>query len=123
MKTVLLVDDSSTMLASLKMILARTELCVEQASNGAEALQKIADGIKPDLILTDLNMPKMNGIELIRAVRALPGMRFIPILMLTTESQQAMRDEGKKAGATGWLVKPVAPEQFLGAIEKVLPRA
>ena len=123
MKTILIVDDSATILMSLNDILTKAGFKVEQANNGDAALTKLKGGLKPALMITDLNMPKMNGIELIRATRALPGMRFVPILMLTTESQQAMRDEGKKAGATGWLVKPVAPEQFLGAIEKVLPRA
>ncbi len=121
MKTIFLVDDSTTILMSLGDILTKAGFSIEKASDGEAALTKLKGGLKPALIITDLNMPKMNGIELIRSARALPGMRFTPILMLTTESQQAMRDEGKKAGATGWLVKPVAPDQLLGVIKQVLP--
>ncbi len=121
MKTVLIVDDSTTILMSLHDILAKVGFQVEQASDGEAALTKLKDGLKPTLMITDLNMPKMNGIELIKAARKLPNMRFAPILMLTTESQQQMRDEGKQAGATGWLVKPVAAEQLLGVIKQVLP--
>jgi two-component system chemotaxis response regulator CheY len=121
MKTIFLVDDSATILMSLTDILTKAGFQIEKANNGEAALEKLKGGLKPALIITDLNMPKMNGLELIKAARALPGLRFTPILMLTTESQQTMRDEGKKAGATGWLVKPVAPDQLLGVIKQVLP--
>jgi two-component system chemotaxis response regulator CheY len=75
------------------------------------------------LIITDINMPRMNGIELISAARKLPGFRFLPILVLTTVSQQAMRDKAKAEGATGWLVKPVASQDLLNVIKQVLPGA
>ncbi len=121
MKTIFIVDDSTTILMSMHDILAKAGFKVEQANNGEAALAKLQGGLKPALMITDLNMPGMNGIELIGAARKLPGMRFTPILMLTTESQQHMREQGKAAGATGWLVKPVAPDQLLGVIKQVLP--
>ena len=121
MTTVLLVDDSATMLMSLKAILSKAGYAVETAGHGKEALDKLGKGIKPQLIISDVNMPQMDGITFAREARKVPGMRFVPILMLTTESEQTKRDEAKKAGATGWLVKPVAPAQLLGVIKQVLP--
>jgi len=94
---------------------------VESAADGALALLALKKGLKPDLILTDVNMPNMDGLELIRNVKALPGFRFTPILTLTTESQASKREEGKKLGATGWLVKPVAGADLLKVIKQVLP--
>jgi two-component system chemotaxis response regulator CheY len=96
---------------------------VETANNGKAALDKLNSGMKPNLILTDVNMPVMGGMELIRHVRAIPTLRFIPILTLTTESESAKREEGKRAGATGWLVKPVSGNDLLAVIRKVLPGA
>lgn len=123
MKTIFLVDDSATMLMSLSEILQKAGFKVETAADGAEALSQFKAGVKPDLIITDQNMPNMTGVELIRETRKLPAFRFTPILMLTTESQQAKRQEGKAAGATGWLVKPVAGKDLLGVIKQVLPGA
>ena len=96
---------------------------VESANDGKVALEKIKTGIKPDLIITDINMPNMGGFELIKNVRALPGFRFTPILTLTTESQADKRDEGKRMGATGWMVKPVAGADLVKVIKPVLPGA
>ena len=79
--------------------------------------------VKVDLIITDINMPNMGGLELIRHVKALPGFRFVPILTLTTESDAGKRDEGKRLGATGWLVKPIAGAELLKVIKQVLPGA
>ena len=123
MKTIFLVDDSATMLMSLSEILQKAGFKVETAADGAEALKQFKAGVKPDLIITDQNMPHMTGVELIQETRKLPAFRFTPILMLTTESQQAKRQEGKAAGATGWLVKPVAGKDLLGVIKQVLPGA
>jgi two-component system, chemotaxis family, chemotaxis protein CheY len=120
---VLVVDDSVTMVLSLKTTLSLHGFQVETASNGQEALGKLQAGLKPGLILTDINMPVMGGMELIRKVRALPGLKFIPILTLTTESEAAKRSEGKLAGATGWLVKPVSGNDLVGVMRKVLPGA
>lgn len=122
-KTVLVVDDSVTMVMSLKTTLAMSGFRVETANNGKVALDKLHSGVRPDLILTDINMPVMGGMELIRNVRALPGLRFVPILTLTTESEASKRNEGKLAGATGWLVKPVSGNDLIAVIKKVLPGA
>lgn len=123
MKTIMLVDDSTTIVLSVSEIITKAGYQVVKATNGVEALDKIKSGKKPDLIITDLNMPQMNGIDLIREVRKLPGFRFTPILMLTTESQQTKRMEGKEAGATGWLVKPVSGPDLVKTIKQVLPGA
>lgn len=121
--TVLVVDDSVTMVLSLKTTLLLNGFHVETAGNGQEALQKLKSGLKPALILTDVNMPVMGGMDLIRNVRAMPGLKFIPILTLTTESEAGKRAEGKLAGATGWLVKPVSGNDLVAVMRKVLPGA
>jgi two-component system chemotaxis response regulator CheY len=123
MPTVLLVDDSRTILMSVSSVLTKSGYTVETASDGTEGLAKVKAGLKPAVILTDLNMPKMDGITFIREVRKVAGGRFTPILMLTTESQQAKRAEAKAAGASGWIVKPVQPKDLLGVLQQILPRA
>ncbi|MBB4196857.1 two-component system sensor histidine kinase/response regulator [Rhodoblastus sphagnicola] len=117
----LIVDDSPTMLMSIGGMLTKMGLKVEQAASGEEALGKLRSGLKPRLMITDLNMGKMNGIELIREARKAPGMTFIPILMLTTESEQAKRQEARLAGATGWLVKPVNPASLTKLVDQFIP--
>lgn len=121
--TILIVDDSATMLMSLKSALSIGGFQVETASNGQLALDKLKAGLRPSLILTDVNMPVMGGLELIGKVRAIPGCRFFPILTLTTESEAAKRDEGRRLGATGWLVKPISGPDLLKVIKQVLPGA
>jgi two-component system chemotaxis response regulator CheY len=121
--TILIVDDSATMIMSLKSALSIGGYQVETASNGQAALDKLKAGVKPDLILTDINMPVMGGLELIQKVRTLPGCRFFPILTLTTESEASKRAEGKRLGATGWLVKPIAGNDLIKVIKQVLPGA
>ncbi len=120
MKTILCVDDSTTVLISLSAILTKAGYGVEKATSGDEALGKLKSTLKPDLIITDLNMPGMNGIEFIKAARQIPSLRFVPILFLTTESQQAKRAEAKAAGASGWLVKPVNGEELINTIKLVV---
>src|ERR1017187_8486594 len=122
-RTVLVVDDSVTMVMSLKTTLALNGFQVETANNGQVALDSLKGGVKPDLILTDINMPVMGGFELIGKIRALPGFRFIPILTLTTEREASKRREGKRVGATGWLVKPVSGNDLIKVIKQVLPGA
>ena len=122
-KTIMIVDDSSTMLMSLRNSLEIAGFKVVEAGDGAIALKTLQGGVKPDLIITDINMPNMGGIEFISKARALPGFRFIPILALTTESQQGKRDEAKKLGATGWLLKPVSGADLNKIIKQVLPGA
>lgn len=121
MKTVMIVDDSATMLMSVSDVLNRYGFKPEKASSGEDAMKKLKSGASVDLIITDYHMPGMNGIDLIREARKLPAHRFTPILMLTTESQQEKRDEAKKAGATGWLVKPVDPPTLKSVLERLLP--
>lgn len=120
MKNILLVDDSATILLSISGILSKAGYGVEKAADASEGLKKFNSGSKFDLLITDLNMPGMNGIEFIREVRKLPSCRFIPILFLTTESQQEKRAEAKAAGASGWLVKPATAEGLLDTIKMVI---
>lgn len=120
MKTILLVDDSATLLMSMKAILEKGGYAVETAAGGSQALAKL-QSIKPNLMVTDLNMPMMDGITLIKEVKKQPAFRFMPVLVMTTESQQTKRDEARAAGATGWLVKPVKPEELMAVLKKLLP--
>jgi two-component system chemotaxis response regulator CheY len=120
-KTIFLVDDSATMLLSVKQTLEIAGFAVETAKDGLEAFTRVKGGLKPDLIITDINMPNMNGIDFIKNARTV--LRFTPILALTTESQAAKRDEAKKNGATGWLVKPVPGPELLKVVKQVLPGA
>ena len=120
MKTIMLVDDSATILLSVSSILSKAGYAVEKAANAELAMQKFNGGVKIDLLITDLNMPGMNGIELIREVRKLPAYKFVPILFLTTESQQARKLEAKAAGASGWIVKPATADELLNTIKLVI---
>ncbi len=120
-KTVFIIDDSSVMLMSVKQTLEMAGYQVATAKDGLEAFNRLKTGFKPDLIITDINMPNMNGLEFIKNARTL--LRFTPILALTTESQAAKRDEAKRLGATGWLVKPVSGPELLKVIKQVLPGA
>jgi two-component system chemotaxis response regulator CheY len=122
-KTIMVVDDSATMRMSLKASLELGGFKVDCAGDGVLALNMLKIGVKPDLIITDINMPNMGGLEFLKNLRTLPGYRFTPVLALTTESQQGKRDEAKKHGATGWLVKPVAGPDLVKVIKQVLPGA
>ena len=122
-KTIFLVDDSLTMLMSVKATLEMAGFKVATASDGLDALNKLKAAPKPDLIITDINMPKMGGLELIKNLRDMPTFRFTPILTLTTESNVEKRNEGKKLGATGWLVKPIAGPDLIKVIKQVIPGA
>ena len=119
MKTIFLVDDSATILLSISSILGKAGYSVEKAANAEDALKKFNAGVKINLLITDLNMPGMNGIELIREVRKLAAYKFVPILFLTTESQQSKKLEAKAAGASGWIVKPFNAEKLLAAVRRV----
>jgi two-component system chemotaxis response regulator CheY len=123
MKKILLVDDSATMLLSLRQTLEMSGFNVSTATDGEDGLSVLAAGSKPDLIITDINMPKLDGLGFIQAVRKQPAYRFTPLLVLTTESQQARRDEAKRLGATGWLVKPVAAADLVRVVKQVVPGA
>ncbi len=112
-KRVLIVDDSPTMRQMVSFTLREANFDVLEAENGQDALNKV-QGQKFDLILTDLNMPVMDGITFIRNARGLAATKYVPILMLTTESQAEKKTEGKTAGATGWIVKPFDPPKIIG---------
>ena len=120
MSTIMLVDDSATILLSISSILGKAGYTVEKAANAEEALKKFNAGVKINLLITDLNMPGMNGIELIKEVRKLGPYKFVPILFLTTESQQSRKLEAKAAGASGWIVKPATADELLNTIKLVI---
>jgi two-component system chemotaxis response regulator CheY len=120
-KTIMLVDDSATMLMSMEALLKKASFATQTASSAESALTLLQGGAKPNLIITDLNMGAMNGIELIREARKIPALRFVPMLMLTTESQTTRRQEAKSAGASGWLVKPVDGAALLQVLGQLLP--
>ena len=118
-KTILTVDDSSTMRQMVGVTLKNSGFEVLEAADGVEALEKFRKSPTVDLVLTDLNMPRMDGLELTRQIRALASGRAVPIILLTTESSPDMKLQGKSAGATGWIVKPFQPNQLLEVIGKV----
>jgi two-component system chemotaxis response regulator CheY len=119
-KTVLAVDDSQTMRDMVSFTLRNAGFDVKLAVDGKDALSKL-DGSSIDLVITDINMPNMNGIELTRQIRSMPAYKATPILILTTESDGARKAEGKAAGATGWIVKPFDPDKLIQVVNKVCP--
>jgi two-component system chemotaxis response regulator CheY len=119
MATVLTVDDSPSIRQMIKVVLAPAGHTVIEAGDGAQGLEK-AKASRMDLVITDLNMPVMNGLELIRALRKLPALTGLPIVFLTTESNDAIKQEAKAAGATGWITKPFKPEQLLAVVSKLV---
>ncbi|MCM0083186.1 response regulator [Geomonas sp. Red32] len=118
-RTILAVDDSPGMRTTISFTLEEAGYRVVEAKDGAEGLARIKQE-QVDLVITDLNMPVLDGLSLIRAIRDNPDHRFTPIIMLTTESQDDRKQEGRLAGASGWMVKPFRPEQLLAVVRKVL---
>ena len=118
-KKVLVVDDSASMRQMVTFTLQSAGFETIEGANGVEALSVIG-GQSIDLVITDLNMPEMDGITLIKELRCKPEFKFTPIVLLTTESQDAKKQEGRAAGATGWMVKPFNPEQLLTVVKKVV---
>jgi len=118
-RTIMTVDDSASVRQMVSFTLRNAGYAVIEASDGREAVAKVK-GTPVNMVITDLNMPHLDGIGLIRALRAYPACKFIPIIMLTTESQAEKKQEGKAAGATGWIVKPFKPEQLIAVVKKVL---
>jgi two-component system chemotaxis response regulator CheY len=117
-KTILTVDDSASVRQMVKFTLVDAGYSVIEAVDGKDALVKLSSLV--NLVITDLNMPNLDGIGLIRSLRANPACKGIPILMLTTESQESRKQEGKAAGATGWIVKPFTTQQLLAVVKRVL---
>ena len=119
MATILTVDDSPSMRQMVTFTLQSAGHDVTEAIDGVDALEKAKEG-NFNLVITDVNMPNMDGITLTRELRALTDYKFTPILTLTTESGTTKKQAGKSAGATGWIVKPFNPDQLLSTIKKVL---
>ena len=118
-RNVLVVDDSLAIRQSVSFILKQNGYSVVEAVDGQDGLEKLR-GEKADLIITDVNMPKMDGITMVQKTRELTDYRYTPILVLTTEAQTSKMNEGKEAGATGWIVKPFSNEKLLATIRRVL---
>ncbi len=119
MTTILAVDDSASMRQMVAFTLKCAGFTVVEAADGIEALGKAKETVM-DLVISDINMPNMDGFSLIKELRNLPAYRFIPMLMLTTESAKDKKLQGREAGATGWIVKPFNPDQLLATVNKVL---
>lgn len=115
---ILVVDDSASMRQMVAFTLTGAGFTVTEAEDGVVALDK-AKGAKFNAVVTDVNMPNMDGIAFVKAVKQLPNYKFTPIIMLTTESQEAKKMEGQAAGAKAWVVKPFKPEQMLAAVAKL----
>lgn len=118
-KTIMFVDDSTTMRQLVVFTLKDAGYSVVEAVNGKDALSKIPS-VKIDMLITDLNMPEMDGMQLIKAFRSMGGYRFTPAFILTTENHADKKAEASKAGATGWMVKPFVPQNLIGLIQKFL---
>ena len=117
-KTILTVDDSASVRQMIKFTLNKAGFEVIEATDGADALTKMTVPIH--LVISDVNMPNIDGIELVRRIRGTAGYKYVPILILTTESHALKKQEAKAAGATGWIVKPFKQEQLLSVVQKVL---
>ena len=119
-KCVLVVDDSETVRQVLQLTLSNAGFDVIEAEDGDDALDKLSKAPVVDMLITDLNMPNMDGLELIKKIREDKKHRFTPIVMLTTESSEEKKRAGREAGASGWIVKPFKPEQLLKVVKMVL---
>ena len=118
-KIIMTADDSPSTRQMIGFTLKQAGFTVVDACDGQDALRKLK-GSPVDMLITDLNMPVMDGMELIRSIRALPQFKYMPIIMLTTESQPERKQAGKAAGATGWIVKPFTQEQLVAVVNRVL---
>ena len=117
-KTILVIDDSASLRQVVKMALTGAGYSVLEAGDGKAALA-LLDGRQINMAICDVNMPVMNGIEFVKAAKLLPAYKFLPILMLTTESQEEKKEQGKAAGAKAWMVKPFSPTQLVSAVSKL----
>lgn len=120
-KTVMIVDDSGSLRQVVGIALKSAGYDVVEAADGLEGLRKL-DGRKIHLVISDVNMPNLDGLEMVRRLKAMPAYRFTPVIMLTTEVSAAKKEQGKAAGARAWVVKPFQPQQLLAAVSQlVLP--
>jgi two-component system chemotaxis response regulator CheY len=119
MKSILTVDDSPSIRQMVKLVLTQAGYDVHEAVDGVEGLEK-AKAKPVQMIVTDLNMPRMDGITLVKELRKLPAYKGVPIVLLTTESDESFKKQAKEAGATGWITKPFKQEQLLAVAQKVL---
>jgi two-component system chemotaxis response regulator CheY len=119
-KTILVIDDSASLRQVVRMALTGAGYDVIEAGDGKAALA-LLDGRQVNMAVCDINMPVMSGIEFVKAAKQLPAYKFMPILMLTTESQDSKKEEGKAAGAKAWMVKPFSPTQLVNAVGKLCP--
>ncbi|OYV36557.1 MAG: two-component system sensor histidine kinase/response regulator [Acidocella sp. 20-61-6] len=123
MATILILDDSPTIIMSLSQILIKAGYEVATAANGKEGVEQIHNGLKPTVILTDLNMPEMDGIAFIKEARKAAATKFTPIIVLSGDSDGRKRDDARLAGASGWLTKPPQANQLLYVVKQLLPVA
>ena len=121
-KTIMIVDDSASLRQVVAISLRGAGYDVIEGCDGVDALKKLNAGSKVNLIISDVNMPNMDGIALVKAVKAMPAHKFTPILMLTTESQEGKKQEGQAAGAKAWMLKPFNPPQLLAVVAKLAPQ-
>jgi two-component system chemotaxis response regulator CheY len=120
-RNALIVDDSTSMRQLVVQTLRSVGFTATEAADGKEALDKIKTVSAIDLVVTDLNMPVMDGLTLVQKLRALGAFKYTPILMLTTETRADYKTKAKEAGATGWLVKPFDPKQLIAVVQRILP--
>ena len=118
-KTILIVDDSDSLREVVGIALKNAGYEVIEGADGQEGLNQL-DGKKIHLIISDVNMPNMNGIEMVKKIKDMAAYKFTPIIMLTTESGENLKDEGRSAGVKAWMVKPFKPEQMLDAVSKLI---
>ncbi len=118
-KVILIVDDSVSIRQMLNFTLQNAGYEVIEAVDGKDALSK-ANGAQVHMVIADINMPNMDGIELTRTLRSTQKFKFVPIIVLTTESRESRKQEGRSAGATGWIIKPFQPEQLLAIVKKLI---
>lgn len=120
MTTILVVDDSESMRTVVRIALTNAGYHVIEAGDGKEALIHLSGQIKIHLIITDLNMPTMDGFEFVTEARKIPQYKFVPVIMLTTEASEEKKAQGRKAGASAWVVKPFQPKDMISAVAKLV---
>jgi len=118
-RNILTVDDSASVRMMVAFTLRKEGFEVSEAADGVEALRVLREG-GVDLVIADINMPNMNGFDLLRAIRSDDSLRYLPVVVLTTDGQEEKKEEGRRAGATGWIVKPFRPDQLVGVVKRVL---